>query len=310
MKDFFNKLVDKAFILPIGKDIKEKLYDASISYIEDLDTEQFERLVFCFMFGILDDDLHSHIKKTIAEQSLNIKPTLLLSKNIAQFIVVTSFKDEGISEDTKAEFSLILMNISLAIKSDRITIPYPESLKQGMDYYFSYYQKAATIETPSTFKLIPKILEVNESDEIDDLAITECFDEIQFYCREYARMQYNTKLSQLRTNIEGINNPFAKAYYVARNLANQEWKYVDPNPVKNIISFDYSTTGKKKLSDIKEKVRNSHVFAREEDHRYSSILLNYFDNISKIGIDDNIKMSPREFAIALYYEFILENLNA
>lgn len=310
MKDFFNNLVDKAFILPIGKDIKYKLYEASISYIEDLDTGQFERLVFCFMYGILDVDLHSHIEKTIAEQSLNIKPTLLLSKNIAQFIVVASFKDEGITDDKKAEFSLILMNISLAIKSDRITFPYPESLKQGIDYYFSYYQREAKIEYTGTFKLMPEILEVNGFDEIDDLQISECFDEVQFYCREYAKMQYKAKISQIGSNIKGINDPFAKAYYVARHLANQEWRYVDPNPVKNIISFDYTTTGKKKLSDIKEKVRNSQVFIPEEDHRYSSIILNYFDNISEFGIDENIKMSPREVAIALYYEFILENLNA
>ena len=118
------------------------------------------------------------------------------------------------------------------------------------------------------------------------------------------------KISQIGSDIKGINDPFAKAYYVARHLANQEWRYVDPNPVKNIISFDYTTTGKKKLSDIKEKVRNSQVFVHEEDHRYSSIILNYFDNISEFGIEENIKMSPREVAIALYYEFILENLNA
>lgn len=310
MKDFFYNLVDKAFILPIGKDIKDKLYEASISYIEDLDTEQFERLVFCFMFGVLDVDLHDHMEKTIAEQSLNIKPTLLLTKSIAQFIVVSSFIDEGISEDTKAEFSLILMNISLAIKSERITFPYPESLKQGMDYYFSYYQRETKIENPGSFKLMPEILEVNGFDEIEGLEITECFDEVQFYCREYARMQYKAKISQLRTSIEGINDPFVKAYYVARHLANQEWRYVDPNPVKNIISFDYTTTGKKKLSDIKERVRNSQVFVREENHRYSSIILNYFDNINEFGIDENIKMSPREVAIALYYDFILDNLNA
>lgn len=307
MKSLFYKLIDKAYILPINVDYKDSLKEACDRYIENLNLEKFVNLSCCFIFGIEDRGLWTYIKQYISEKSIEMKQTKLLCRCLAQYIVVASFDNETITDSTKALYSLILMNMVVATRSKRISFPYPDSLQESIGFYLGYYAKQATIKNPSTTSLIPQILEAESFDDMDSVNITDCFDEVQFYSRHYARMQYDKSIKTLHVSVQDIQNPYEKAYLVAKKLSNQDWTRVDPNPVKSIMGFNFANTSKRKLSEIKPQVTQSQYYESEDDLCYSSLILNYIDE-SENCIDDEIKFSPLEFAIALYYEFVFENI--
>lgn len=307
MDDLFYKLIDKAYMLPIDEGYKDSLQEACHQYLENIDLEKFENLSRSFIFGMTDKNLWTYIKQYISDNSINIKQTKLLCRYLSQYIVVASLEDDKVDEDHKSLYSLSLMNMVVATRSKNVSFPHPDCLQVGLDIYPRYYERHATIKEPETPLLIPQILEAQSFDDMKSVNITDCFDEVQFYCKRYARNQYKNEIEEYHSFVQGIQNPYEKAYWVAKKLSKQKWTYVDPNPIKSIKGFDLASTSKKKLSEIKQMIKESHFYAPIDDSSFSYVVLNYIDDNDSY-IDDEIKFSPLEFAIALYYEFLLESI--
>lgn len=306
MEEVFNKLVDKAFILPLDTETKELLQRACEDYIKNIDIDKFENLILYFMYGTKYEDLYSHVKQSISNNSLKVKPTDLLCKSLSQYIVVATFEADTILESEKAAYSLALMNLMIGAKSKKVLFPFPESLHNGVNYYLNYYKTQAELKKPSDTKLIPQILDAVGIEVLDGVDLADCFEEIQYYCRKFARIQFEDSREVIKQTIHNINEPYAKAYYCAVKLANQDWTYIDQNPVKSLMDFEYSSSSKKKLSYIKEVVKQCQYYEAIEGSYSSSLLLNFLENSNSTLIDEEISMTPLEFAIALYYELVLE----
>lgn len=308
MEELFYKLVDKAYILPIDEEIKDSLQVSCDKYLTELNLQKFEDLSRCFIFGVTDKFLWTYIKQYISEYSLDIKLSKLLCKSLAQYIVVASFKDDSITDSTKADYSLSLMNMMVGARSKKVSIPYSDSLQEGIDYYINYFRKKAYIKKTSTTMLIPQILGADKFDDIEGVDMLECFEEIQFYCRQYARNQYSFSKNELKRELDTVQNAYEKAYCIAKMLSKQKWIFVDPNPIRSILEFELSNKTKKKLSEIKAVILQSRFYEPASNLCESSLVLNYVDEYGS-DIDESIRFSPLEFAIALYYEFLFEYKN-
>lgn len=307
MEDLFYKLIDKAYILPIDESCKDSLLEACDKYLEYIDLEKFESLSRCFIFGMTDKKLSSYIKQYISDNSIKIRLTKLLCRCLSQYIVVALFEDDTMDEDTKSLYSLSLMNMVVAARSKKVSFPYPDCVRAGIDIYPQYYERQATIRKPETQLLIPQILEADSFDDMESVNITDCFEEVQFYSKHYARAQFQNEIEEYQASIQNMQNPFEKAYCVAKKLSKQKWTYVIQNPIKSIKGFGLASTSKKRLSEIKRMIKDSQFYEPMDDSCFSSVVINYIDENDSY-IDDEVKFSPLELAIALYYEFLLESI--
>lgn len=307
MRNIFKKLVNRSYIIPIAEEQREIIWECCQKLIAEITVEQFEELCMSFLFGKVDRIITPEIMESATEKSVSIRIQKALTKNVAQYIIGAVFESEEIDDETKAECSLALRNILLALKSEQIHVTYPDYLKNGVDFYDSYYKSMAIIKEPNSLRLTPDILQTDSIDDIQDIDLKDCFEEIQYYCRVYARKQYEKQMNCIATKCQDIENSFEKAFYIAEELSNQDWAYVDENPIGSIKRLLSVRNTKAEMQRIKVDVTNGDVYNQPESIHASSILLQYLSsNQDSLNFLDNAKLSPIEFAVALYYEFVFE----
>ena len=307
MRNIFEKLVNRSYIIPIAEEQREMIWECCQKLIAEITVEKFEQLCMSFLFGKSDLTITTEIMEAAAEQSVSVRIPQALNKNVAQFIIGAVFESEDVDDETKAECSLALRNVLLAIKSEQIHIPYPDYLKKGVEFYDNHYNSMANIKNPNSFKLTPDILQADSIDDIQDIDLKDCFEEIQYYCRIYARKLYEKQMNCIATKCQDIKNSFEKAFYIAEKLSNQDWDYVDENPIGSIKRLLSVRNTKAEMQRIRDEVTNGDVYNQPESIHASSILLQYLaSNQDSLNFLDNVKFSPLEFAVALYYEFVFE----
>ena len=307
MRNIFEKLVSRSYIIPIAEEQKKIIWECCQELIAEITVEKFEDLCMSFLFGKDDRIITTEIMEAAAEQSISVRITQALNKNVAQYIIGAVFESEEVDDETKAECSLALRNVLLSLRSEQIHVPYPDYLKNGVEFYDNHYNSIAKIKTPNAFKLTPEILQADSIDDIQNIDLKDCFEEIQYYCRIYARKQYEKQMNCIATKCQDIVNSFEKAFYIAEKLSNQEWDYVDENPIGSIKRLLTVRNTKAEMRHIKDEVTNGDVYNQPETIHASSILLQYLtSNQNSLSVLDNVKFSPLEFAVALYYEFVFE----
>lgn len=307
MRNIFEKLVNRSYIIPIAEEQREIIWECCQKLIAEITVEKFEQMCMSFLFGKADRIITTEIMEVAAELSVSVRIPQALNKNVAQYIISAVFESEEVDNETKAECSLALRNVLLSLKSEQIHVPYPEHLKNGVEFYDNHYISMARIKTPNAFKLTPDILQADSMDDIQNIDLKDCFEEIQYYCRIYARKQYEKQMDSIAQKCQDIENSFEKAFYIAEELSNQEWDYVDENPIGSIKRLLTVRSSKVAMQRIKDKVTNSDVYIQQESIHASSILLQYMSsNQDSLNFLDDVKLSPIEFAVALYYEFVFE----
>lgn len=307
MRNIFEKLVNRSYIIPIAEEQREIIWECCQKLIAEITVEKFEQLCMSFLFGKADFTITTEIMEAAAEQSVSVRIPQALNKNVAQYIIGAVFVSEDVDDEIKAECSLALRNVLLAIKSEQIHVPYPDYLQNGVEFYDNHYNSMAKIKTPNLFKLMPEILQADSIDDVQNIDLKDCFEEIQYYCRICARKQYEKQMDCIAQKCQDIVNSFEKAFYIAEKLSNQDWTYVDENPIGSIRRLLTVRNTKAEMQRIKDEVTNGNVYYQPESIHASSILLQYLaSNQDCLNFLDNVKFSPLEFAVALYYEFVFE----
>ena len=303
----FDKLINRSFVIPISEDQKNIIKECCQNLLKEITVEIFEELCMSLFFEKEDRIIIPQIREDSTAQSVSIRVTTALIKNIAQYLIGSVFESDDIEDEIKADCSLALRNVLISLKSEQIHIPYPTYLKNAVEFYDKYYNSIAKIKTPTSLKLTPVILHADSIDDIQDIDLNDCFEEIQYYSRIYARNQYDQRIKCIAQDCQDIENSFEKAYYIAAKLSNQEWTYVDENPIDSIKRLLTVRNTKVSMARIKEEITNGHLFNQLESIHDSSILLQYLSsNHNSLNLLDDVKFSPIEFAVALYYEYVFE----
>lgn len=307
MSNMFDKLINRSFVIPISEDQKDIIKECCQNFLKEITVEKFEELCMNLLFEKEDRNITPLIREISTAQSVSIRVTTALIKNIAQYLIGSVFENDDIDDEIKADCSLALRNVLISLKSAQIHIPYPTYLKNGVEFYDKYYNSIAQIKIPNSLKLTPDILLADSIDDIQDIDLNDCFEEIQYYCRIYARNQYNHQIKCIDQECQNINNAFEKAYYIAEKISNQEWTYVDKNPIDSIKKLLTVRNTKASMQRIKSEVTNGDKFHLPKSIHASSILLQYLSSTyNSLNLLDEVEFSPIEFAVALYYEFVFE----
>lgn len=306
MNAIYKELIDSSFIYPVNESQYLEIINFCKEYQTSLSTAEFERL--CLLF-ILNEDF-IEFKEKVKEALPNVKTTHLLCKNMAQVAIVSFFDESTISEEYKALYSLALKNILIAVRTNLMTFGRPDCLEEGLLFYDYYYKRQSSIIEPTSKELILEILTAHSPEEVTNPNFDTHFEEIKYYCQKHVREQYKCLKKQLAQESAQIANFFEKACFVAYQLANQDWEYMDENPVKSILSFfESDKTRKKSLYDIRMEIDSSGYYKHLSGLHPSSILLRYIDENKNYEILKNLKLNPKELAIALYHEYVFELIN-
>ena len=305
MAKLLREILDNTFIIPISDDEIDIIEKVVGTFMDNMEVEQLQLCGDVYFRKIRIGEFHEQLEKMLPEEVTNM-PQLphLAYVGLAEYILCSVVKDEEQDNDFRFLTSLYIRN-SLVCEKFENHLFYPKLLVDALGYTNDYLQRNDIPENIQyTFK--PAIFEANSLEDIFDGEISldqDKFLEIKQLAIKAEKYDFEQTKMLLAKN--HCNDKFQKAIDVAYELSHiSQWIKVDATPKETIKSI-LSTSVKQKTLDALNLDLSSYQVENIQSN--SSVLLNYLftdgDKDERIG---KTKFSPMEFAVYLYYEFLLE----
>lgn len=311
METVLEQMLNGTLIIPFQKELISRLATLCESYAKTIDRHKVEECTSAFLYSKSNANLSSYITEQYQElfgDAIKLPSVVyhILSGYVLHILIVD--EDEEFDDADKMQYSLIVRNMMVLRKNSHDQLLAPAFIPPLYPISDSYREKMSLITEPEDKLITPDIF---ESESFEDMGITldeSLFDEIKQLAEQAEKLKYQELISEIKS--KKIEDPFVLAYYAASILAvNPEWKFIDPNPVKTLISILSVNRKNEKLKNIKTKLNDSEWYTTYDTDSESSILLTYINGSANAITEINeLKFSDLEFAIYMYYEFFLEEL--
>lgn len=332
-------MLDKVLIAPISEELLETLESTCSIYVEDISDDEIDQCVNSYIFQNVNNDLEELLDNENQEDEEDEEDDEEIDNNneeeedeevddneedtseynIAPIIniVMSGYCCYMICNETNtrkaAICSLSLMNSIKLQWFDSAKILFPDMITE---LYFKYdnYQESQTkglIQSKEANMITPQIF-------TDDLNLEDIEDAEEFN-NQIKSLAYYASLYHLeevvKKNIISQNStaPYSDIYNAIYNiLTDMPWVFLDKHPAQTInkIMSEIQCQTKKKFSEILAEITNLNEFKHTQPKSNSSIILRMLadNNLCKGSKFVGQKLSIKEFAIALYYELLLEIL--
>lgn len=299
------EVLNKIFVIPISDaeiDVIQKITDA---YMADMETEQLELCGEVYFERSRIDEFQKQLEAISSEEDLTM-PQLpnLAYVGLAEYILCSVVKDEEQADGFRFLTSLYIRNYLVCQKYDNFLFN-PKLLVDTFEYANNYLTGKVTFgEVQNSLK--PAIFKANNWKDVlgESTSVTqEHFMEIKQFAMKAEKYDFEQSKSLITKSLD--KSKYQQAFDVAYRLSHaSEWIRVDEAPKNTIKNIIGKSERQKVLSAFNLDLSSYEI---ENIQSNSSILLRYLFNGGvkgeRIGL---AKFTAAEFAVYLYYEFLLE----
>ncbi len=322
------ELLSKVLISPLSDDKITLLESICTSYIEDIDDYNIDMCVKSFVFQVVNESLSTFCKTYEDDDAEDIdddsqsddnEEMLNYPRNIAPIVNVVM---SGycchlicISDDLRAA-SICSLNIMNSVKQkcfDAANLLFPDMI-EGMYDKFENYKRSKLNEIRSISNISKVMSEIFE-DKLDLETIEdaeELNDKIKF-------LAYNASLNIIENDIKnhvidaGSSVPYVDVFLAIKHIITESpWIFINNDAKTQIstITSKLNSVNKKTIRDILNDIIQEEICGTIKVMSSSSIILRTLasDDSTQTSMFLKQKVTVNEFAIALYYELLLEKL--
>lgn len=325
-------LLDSVLITPVTDELIAHLDDVCTKYVSDISNEGVDECVrsfvnqtvnadleeLCKLYDSAEDDAYEENEDSVDSDEVEEDRESILS-NLPPIIniVMSGYCCQRLCEDKQsikaAICSLSLMNIVKQYWFNPARLLFPEMIS-NMYFRYDCYQEIminGINKLKETELIVPLIFK-------DGIDIESIEDSTKFHAEIQSLAYYASKYHVeefIKDNIieSGSQQPYNDVYKSICSIINATpWIYLNNNPKSIVgeITPNLNGNSKKTLKDILAEINDISIIEDFQPLSQSSILLNLICKKELTGREAllNKKISVQQFAIALYYELLLETL--
>lgn len=303
--DMLQEVLNKIFVIPISDseiDVIQKITDA---YMAEMEVAQLELCGEVYFERSRIDEFQKQLEANSSEEGLTM-PHLpnLAYVGLAEYILCSVINDEEQSDDFRFLTSLYIRNYLVCQKYDNFL--FNTKLLVDTFVYANNYLKDNVASGEVHNSLKPAIFKANNWKDVlgEPMSVTqEHFKEIKQFAMKAEKYDFEQSKSLIAKSL--YKNKYQQAFDAAYRLScTSEWIKVDATPKNTIKGIIGKSERQKHLSAFDIDLSSYEIGNIQSN---SSILLRYFfdrgNKDERIGL---AKFTAVEFAVYLYYEFLLE----
>lgn len=288
-------ILTEVLVFPYEESVVNVLTDACSKYAETIEIGPFEDCVLHLCMDIPATDLIEHINAQIGRKFPN-----RVYRALAGYVVGEALDNSD--EDDNLVFPLALRNAMKAKTNDADGIISKTIDSACFAAVEDYWKENTSIPSLKGEDLVSTIFEYDTWADTG-LDIENAFDNIKSLAKFYNREQFKKVFAERKPT----DNIYAFANQVADEIAAQYWLFTAENPVKTLKNLELKGTTKS-LSKIKSEIRENDDSVNDEIDNVSVFRRFLYAN-DYVEISSN-RISPLNFAIAIFYELLYERLKS
>lgn len=326
------KLLDRVLITPVSNELIMHLDIVCSKYVLNISDKEIDECVksfvsqtvnlnlekLCESYNGKKDDVTAEEGQDEADIETDKQEESILA-NLPQIvnIVMSGYCCQKLCENKqsiKATIcSLSLMNGTKQHWFNASKLLFPEMI-HSLYYRYDSYQEMMLERINKSTKtdlIVPLIFEGDI--ELEGIEDTDRFNK-DLESLAYYASRYHIEKS-INNNIvkSDSQQPYSDAYKSICNIIDAtSWIYLvnDPKSIVDKITSTIEINHKKAVKDILIEINDKSTMEHSQPASQSSILLNLIYNKDQTGCEDLLKqtISIQQFALALYYELLLETL--
>ena len=299
MERYLKDILTEVLVFPYEQSVVDALTAACLKYVETIEIGQFENCVLHLCLDIPASDLIQSITTQTGRKFPN-----RVYRALAGYIVGEALDNDS-DEDDNVVFPLALRN-AMKAKTDDVDGIISKTIDPACFTAVENYWAGNTI--------IPSLCGSDlVSSEIFDKStwgetgfdVEENFGDLQALAKFYIREQFKKTFTERKSSDN--QDIYVFAYQVAKEIAEQDWLFTAESPVKTLKNLELKGSAIS-LSNIKSRIRGNDATIND-DIESISVFRRYLYADDYVELGSN-RISPLNFAIAIFYEQLYERLKS
>ena len=303
--------IDKHLFISLDDELITQLHEVSNSMVADLDAVSVSDYVCSFMQNNVSQSFTEAFRVKYKEMyGEEVKLPAIVSVILETYVILLALQSDETEEMEKMHFSLIVRNYAVLRKGDWNRLLCQNWIMEMYSYYETYAADMVKSSIDYSQLLDAVVPSENWNDTGLDITQQAVYDQIRSLCMAgyYGRISGYIKTWAFKK----LTSPFAQVYVLVCKMVKEwNWKYLSLSPVKKLIEVLGENYKRKKMlsnivTEVLDEVQKEQLCVPDEE---SSVLLARVHNNRPIAIDSKM-FTVLEFGVYIYYEMLLETINA
>ena len=312
--NLLQKLSLDVLVIPLSDDAVKDLEQFCTEELEAVTPKRISQLILCSILKSHDVSLHQQLEKYVQDkESLLGLPLNVIEPIISEYVVLKAIDEEEDSQKS-ALYALMLRNAILLVVKGKGNIACPEEVAGCFNLYHKLLEAEYTFTTDGACDLINDYFSNHVGKESFSTTAKDKLKELKSVFYDAAKHRYDQLLKELSKSDEE-NNHYVKAYQTAKMLIDDSpWLFIEKQAEKslwNLVNEKKTETMCQPLSEIMTSIQEKNENIIDEEFDSTSVLLTLISGGEACYKDVNLmnmKFTPMEFAIYIYYEMLTEKL--
>lgn len=313
-KDDLKEMTQDVFVMPFSDEIAQALHEFCMTQTEDIDYRKMSKLIMSMLSRTDETDLYHKVFDYLIDKEIDLGFDLkVIVPILTEYIILLSIEKEEDSE-IQVLYSLMLKNALIGVIKGNAKVANVEGVAKCYGIYKDFLNGDKSYEEGNGNDLIGKILD-NEEEAINFDEEGE-IDKLKSLIFDASCYRYQ----KLKEDMEGDGDTDVKKVFnmVDILVSQTPWIYVEDD-ISNSLDelFEKLEIQDKTFSlrEIVEELQTNSDDDADNEYNHTSLILRLInkENVGLGLMDDNVKITLKEFAIYLYYEmlteYFLDNIN-
>lgn len=305
-KDDLKKMSQDVLVMPFSDEIATALHEFCMTQTEDNDYSKMSELIMSMLSRTDETDLYHKVFDYLTDKEIGLGFDLkVIVPILTEYIILLSIEEEN--SESQAVYSLMLKNALLGVVKGNAKVVNVECVTKCYGIYQDFLNDDKSYEEGNGNDLIEKVLDneeetisFDEEGEIDKLK-SLIFDAS---CYRYQKLKEDME-------VDG-DTDVKKVFNLVDTLVSQTpWVYVEDdisNSLNELFGKLQIQDKSFSLREIVEELQTNSDDDADNEYNSTSLILRLInkENVGLGLMDDNVKITLKEFAIYLYYEMLTE----
>lgn len=309
MDAILSSMLAKAFIVPIPNEEVENIKQIIDGFLEEVNVDKLQLCGAVYFERIKLEEFRSALDKHAETLGLELLADLsdLAYIALSEYVLYQMACSSSVLEKFRFLTSLYIRNFFVLQKNGQKMFN-PHGLKKPLKYADEYLNVKGTISNNGENVFKPNIFWAESWQDVigeDNSVNLNHLKEIKTYAMKAERYDFLQDVASVKSMT--CKDSFQKAFVAAYRLSQiSSWLLVDSTPKLTMQKIVTNSKTSKKLQFIDLDLT---AYPYVDIKSNSSLLLGYIYDAEKNKRNlDQMEFTPMEFAIYLYYEFLLEKL--
>lgn len=309
MDTVLSSMLAKAFIVPISNEDVENIKQIIDGFLEEINVDKLQLCGAVYFERIKLEEFRSALDKQA--EALDLEHLADLSDlayiALSEYVLYQMACSTSVLEKFRFLTSLYIRNF-LVLQKNGQKMFYPQGLMKPLKYADEYLNIKGIVSNDGENVFKPNIFLAKSWEEVigeGNSFTLNHLKEIKTYAMKAEKYDFLQEVASVKNM--SFKDSFQKAFVAAYRLSQvSSWLLVDSTPKLTVQKIMTNSKTSKKLQCIDLDLT---AYPYVDIKSNSSLLLGYIYDSEKSNRDlDQMEFSPMEFAIYLYYEFLLEKL--